>query len=247
MIGPAVTVHMNYVLRSCFFLHQSLTASNCCLISAGCAFHLLWLYHWGDDLFWFDGSLFFGLALGLITALGLTGFLGCLFFGLFDLLFFNWGFLRDSRSVLADRFFDHWFLSLLGCFLLNLGYSFLLDRGFGFKNWRLYFLSGPNFLHWWFSFSHRWLESPFILETLDNFFQCESWFFKINFKLNSILIWDLNFFFKPVLSFVLEVSNVRSGIDINTPQIILLTGLFLIKLERECGFSIGVEVGYVKI
>jgi hypothetical protein len=49
------------------------------------------------------------------------------------------------------------------------------------------------------------------------------------------------------LSFVFEVSNIRSGIDINTTQIILLIGLFLIKLERECGFSIGVEVGYVEI
>ena len=246
MIGPAIPIHMNGLLSNHFLFHESLTASNCCLVSARSAFHLFWLYHWWHDLFWFHGRLFIGLVTRLLNALGLL--LRCLLSGLLHLLLFGWRFLCHSRSALAGRFFDNCLLHWFRCFLLHSGYLLLLHWGSRLWNRRLHFLSGRSpFLHWRFSLPHGRLQSPFILETLDYFLECESWLFKIYFKFNSILIRNLNFFLKPVLPFFFELSNVRCGVDINTAQIVLLIGLFFIELKGEGGFSIGVEVGYVEV
>lgn len=252
VVRPAVTIRMNCLLHCLFsLLYQSLAASNCCLVPAWRAFHLLALYQWGHDLFWFHWSLSFCLWAGLfLRPLGLllNRFLVHLFFGLFNLLFFVWRFFGNSDSALASRFLDYSLLNRLRGFLLNSRRFLLLNGGFGFRRWWSdFFNRRSSFLYWGFSLSHRRLQGSFVLEAFDNFLKCKSGLFKIYFKFDSVLIWDLNFFFKPVLSLFLELSNVCRWIDINTSKIIFLIGLFLIELEGEGGFSIGIEIGYVEI
>ena len=250
MIRPAIPIRINCLISNHFLLHQSLTASNCCLISTRGAFHLLGLDHWRHDLFWFHGGLFLGLVAWFLSVLGLFGyrFISRLLFELLDLLFLDGGFLCHAGSALAGGFLDHWLFNRFEGLLLHAWCLLLLRWGSGLWNWRPHLLSGrPPLFHRRFSLPHGRLQSPLILETLDYFFQCESRLLKVNLKLNSILIRDLNFFLKPVLPLFLELSNVRRRIDINTAQIVLLIGLLFVELEREGGFSIGVEVRHIEV
>ena len=102
-------------------------------------------------------------------------------------------------------------------------------------------------MDWRLSFSHRRFKGSLIFEAFDNFLKSESGLFKVNFEFDGILIRDLDFFLKSVLGLFLEFSNVSSGINIDTAKIILLIGLFFIKLEGESGFAIDIEVRDIKV
>lgn len=253
MICPTVRIHMNLFLNH-FFLHQSLTASNCCLVSSWCSLYLLALYHWWCNVLWFHWCLTF---LNLCVASWILHFLcwsfDLLFWFFFNhllsFLFFGWGFFSNSRYALRNRFLNCWLLNWLRCLFLRSGCFLLLDWCSWFRYWRFYFFScwRPSFLDWRLSFSHWGFEGSFIFEAFNDFFKSESGLFKINFKFDGILVRDFDFFLKSVLWLFLEASNVSSGININTSKIILLIGLLFIKLKGERGFAIGIEVGYIKV
>lgn len=102
-------------------------------------------------------------------------------------------------------------------------------------------------MNWRFSLSDRRFQSSLSLEAFHNFFQGKSGFLQVHFKLNCIGFRNLDFFFKSVLSFLFEFSDISSRIDIDSSQFILLIGLLFVKFESESSFSVCVKVRNVKV
>ena len=93
----------------------------------------------------------------------------------------------------------------------------------------------------------KWFWIFLIFKVFDYLFECRCSCFDINFIFESKFIRNLSFFQKPCFCFFLELSYIRSRIDINTSQIIFLIILFLVEFECEDCFRIGMKVGYVEI
>lgn len=207
------------------------------LIPAWCSFHLLRSHNWRHYCLRF-----------------LWLFLWVLWDLQINLKFFSRSFFRSLTWFLDNgRFF---FFFWRGGFF-NFGFAF----GIGPLNNRFNFFKWWSLLKWWLlvfnlriplnsgrlSFSNGWLHGSFTLETFNNFFQCKSWLFQIDFEFKGILFWDFDFLFETILTICLELCDKDSRIDVDSSQLVLLICILFIKFEIKEDFSVFIEVGKIEV
>lgn len=239
MVSPVVVAWgqgRNYFLLVSVF-YQTLAWTSCCLSSARCALHLLWLYYWRNNLSWFlrflilNRWLLFHWQLVLYRSLFLRWFL-FLLLCLYSWLCFRRTFLGNFRSASANWFLNH-----------GLFYRFrfeFLDRRSVLNWW-------SSFVNWWFSLSHWRFHASLSLEAFDDFLQGESGLFQIHFKFDGILFWNIDSFFESGLIFLLELRDVIGWINIDSSNIVLFIAIFFSQFEIEKYFPDFVKIGEVEV
>lgn len=240
VICPRLGIFYFCYNRLFWLFWQSLAASNRCLVSSRCSFHLLCLDHRRDDCFRFFrfgwlcwNKLFLGFLSGsfywLLCSSWNRFFDWLLNRSLFNDFLTGWILFFISWSALASRLLNDWF-HLLSCFL------FLFDC-----DWRLSFLNGR------LSFSNWGFHASFFFETLHNFFQSESWLFQVDFEFNGILLWDVDFLLKSVCAFLLEIVDVCGGVNVDSSKVVFFGGIFFCEFKGKSNFSAFIKVRQVEI